>query len=295
LVEDWASMRATSWFGGSRARAWAIAACTAASTWALAGQERAPEIKSNDGLKHARGELVAPVFEGWFRDDAGTLMLSFGYFNRNFEQELDIPIGPDNKIEPGPADQGQPTHFIPRRQWGAFAVPVSKDVERRLLAEKKTVTWTLRANNQAVTIPANMGPAYAIDALKEPTVGNTPPVLRFEGAPASGTGPLGARTSIKAVAGTPVTVTFSVADDKRAQPQKRNPGVKLTWVRYRGAGAVKIADATESVDGNGEAKVTATFAEPGDYVLRVEAADTEIHDFHCCWSNGYIQASVAAR
>jgi len=281
--------------GVRKAWAWATAVCIAASTWGLAGQERSTDIRPSDGLRHARGELVAPVFEGWFRDEAGTLMLSFGYFNRNFEQELDIPVGPDNKIEPGPADQGQPTHFVPRRQWGAFAVSVSKDVERRLLAEKKAVTWTLRANGQTVTIPANIGPTYAIDALKEPTVGNTPPVLRFEGAPASGTGPLGAKTNIKAVAGTPVTVKFSVADDQRALPQKRNIGVRLTWVRYRGAGAVTMTDATKSVDGNGEASVTATFAEPGDYVLRVEASDTEIHDFHCCWSNGYIQASVAAR
>jgi hypothetical protein len=292
-------------FGARRRFAWATAACLAVSTWTLAGQDRASDIKPSDGLRHARGELVAPVFEGWFRDDAGTLMLSFGYFNRNTEQELDIPTGPDNKIEPGPADQGQPTHFVPRRQWGAFAVPVVKEVEQRLRAEKKTVTWTLRANSQSVSIPANIGPAYAIDALKEPTVGNTPPVLRFDGAPASGTGPLGAKTSIKAVAGTPVTVKFLVVDDKRALPQKRNLGVKLTWVRYRGAGAVTITDATKSVDGNtagsaesginADASVTASFAEPGEYMLRVEAMDTEIHDFHCCWSNGYIHASVTGR
>jgi hypothetical protein len=282
-------------FGGRNARLLAMAALMAASTWVVTAQERPADIKPSDGLRHARGELVAPVFEGWFRDESGTLMLSFGYFNRNYEQELDIPTGPDNKIEPGPADQGQPTHFVPRRQWGAFAVPVAKDVEKRLLAEKKTVTWTLRANNQTVTIPANLGSAYAIDALKEPTVGNTPPVLRFEGAPASGTGPLGAKTSIKAVAGTPVTVKFSITDDKRALPQKRVIGVRLTWARYRGAGAVAIGDFTKSVDGNGDASVTATFAEPGEYVFRDEASDTEIHDFHCCWSNGYVYASVSAR
>jgi len=280
---------------GGRLSIWATVVCLAASTWALAGQDRSTEIKPNDGLHHARGEQVAPVFEGWFRDETGTLMLSFGYLNRNFTEELDIPIGPDNKIEPGLPDQGQPTHFVPRRQWGIFAVPVSKEVEQRLLAEKKTITWTLRANNQAVTIPANLRPAYAIDALKEPTDGNTPPVLRFEGAPASGTGPLGAKTSVKAIAGTPLMMKFSVTDDMRALPQKRNIGVTLKWIRYRGAGAVTISDATKSVPGNGDAAVTATFAEPGEYVLRVEASDTEIHDFHCCWSNGYIHASVAAR
>ena len=261
----------------------------------MRAQERPREIKPNDGLRHAAGELVAPVFEGWYRDQAGTLLLSFGYFNRNFKQELDIPVGPDNRIEPGPADQGQPTHFVARRQWGAFAIALSKEAERRLLAEKKTVTWTLRANGQTVTIPANLGPAYKIDALTEPTVGNTPPVLRFEGTPTSGTGPLGAKTMIQAVAGTPVTVRLSVADDQRALPYRKNTGVTLTWVRYRGAGGVTITNATKSVAGNGDAVVTATFAEPGEYVVRVEATDTEVHDFHCCWSNGFIQATVTAR
>ena len=271
---------------------------------ALLAQERAGDvkpdskpraIKPSDGLRHASGELVAPVYEGWYRDEVGTMMLSFGYFNRNFSQELDVPIGPDNKIEPGPADQGQPTHFIPRRQWGAFAVRVSKDVERRLVAEKKTVTWTLRANGQTVTIPANIGSTYRIDALREPTVGNTPPVVRFEGAPASGIGPFGAMIDIDAVAGTPVTVRFSVTDDKRILPMKRDIGVTLTWVRHRGVGAVTITDATKSLDGSGTATVTATFAEPGEYVLRVEASDTESHDFHCCWSNGFIRATVGGR
>ena len=67
--------------------------CTAAVP-ALA-QERPSDIRPPDGLRHDRGELVSPVFEGWYRDAAGVLHLSFGYFNRNFRQELDVPIGPD--------------------------------------------------------------------------------------------------------------------------------------------------------------------------------------------------------
>ena len=97
------------------------------------------------------------------------------------------------------------------------------------------------------------------------------------------------------MAGTPTTITFSVTDDKRALPQKRNLGVTLNWTRYRGAGAVTISDATKSVDGNGQASVSATFAQPGEYALRVEASDTESHDFQCCWSNGYVFASVSSR
>ena len=57
------------------------------------------------------GETVTPVFEGWYENPDGTLSLSFGYFNRNGEEVLEIPIGPDNFIAPGDPDQGQPTHF----------------------------------------------------------------------------------------------------------------------------------------------------------------------------------------
>ena len=63
----------------TKGRLLAIAALMGVSTWALAAQERPQDIKPGDGLKHARGELVSPVFEGWFRDESGTLILSFGY------------------------------------------------------------------------------------------------------------------------------------------------------------------------------------------------------------------------
>ena len=76
---------------------------------------------------HDSGQSVTPAFEGWFANADGTYSILFGYFNRNMKQELDIPIGPDNKIEPAGPDQGQPTHFMTRRQWGVFTVTVPKD------------------------------------------------------------------------------------------------------------------------------------------------------------------------
>src|SRR6185312_13774270 len=94
-----------------------IASFLALSVWSLSGQT--PDTAASV-VRHERGQLVAPVYEGWFRDAKGDLNLSFGYLNLNFSEELDVPVGPDNKIEPGPADQGQPTHFVARRQWGAF-------------------------------------------------------------------------------------------------------------------------------------------------------------------------------
>ena len=107
-------------------------------------------------------------------------------------------------------------------------------------------------------------------------------------------GPFGARTTIQAMAGVPVTIDVKVHDDKRALPQKRNAGVKLLWTQYRGAGTVRFGDFTKTVVGDGTASVTVTFVDPGEYALRLEAIDSEIHDFQCCWSNGFVYADVRA-
>jgi len=68
-----------------------------------------------------RGTSVTPAFEGWYYDKDGSQHVLVGYFNRNTKQEFDIPAGPNNRIEPGPQDQGQPTHFNAGRQWGVFS------------------------------------------------------------------------------------------------------------------------------------------------------------------------------
>src|SRR3954471_12342185 len=70
------------------------------------------------------GQTVTPVYEGWYRNPDGTYSLSFGYFNRNSSETLEIPTGPDNSVGPGAPNQGQPTHFDPRRHWGVFAIVV---------------------------------------------------------------------------------------------------------------------------------------------------------------------------
>ena len=75
-------------------------------------------------IPHDSGQGVTPAFEGWYRNADGTFTLSFGYFNRNYREALDIPIGANNRFDPGPADQGQPTHFLARRQTGIFTIVV---------------------------------------------------------------------------------------------------------------------------------------------------------------------------
>src|SRR5207244_457205 len=68
----------------------------------------------------SRGRDVTPAYEGWRRNPDGTFTMYFGYMNRNYDEELDIPIGPDNNVDPG-GDRGQPTHFYPR-QTGSFSL-----------------------------------------------------------------------------------------------------------------------------------------------------------------------------
>ena len=64
-----------------------------------------------------RGEAVFPALEGWYRNADGSYTILLGYFNRN-AGPVDIPVGPDNQIQPGGPDLGQPSHFHSRPQLG---------------------------------------------------------------------------------------------------------------------------------------------------------------------------------
>ena len=87
---------------------------------------------------------------------------------------LDIPVGPNNRIDPGGPDMGQPTHFLLKRQWGVFTITVPKD-----FADKK-LTWTLVVNGETSSVPLSLHPKWAVQPFKDPSVGNTPPVVRLE-------------------------------------------------------------------------------------------------------------------
>ena len=78
------------------------------------------------------GDSVQPVFDGWQRYPDGSTVMWFGYLNRNYKQQLDIPIGPNNGFtsdsgQLAAADQGQPTHFYTRRHQYVFKIDVPKN------------------------------------------------------------------------------------------------------------------------------------------------------------------------
>ncbi|GIS98161.1 MAG: hypothetical protein CM1200mP25_3980 [Acidobacteriota bacterium] len=77
--------------------------------------------------------------------------------NSNWEEELNVPIGPDNNIEPAGPDQGQPTHFLPRRNLFVFEVRVPNDFG------DKEVVWTLTTHGQTERAYASLRTDYLVD------------------------------------------------------------------------------------------------------------------------------------
>ena len=90
----------------------------------------------------ARGQNIAPAYEGWERNEDGSFSLVFGYMNRNWEEVIDVQVGLDNTFEPGDSDRGQPTRFQPRRNRFVFRIPVPADFG------DSELVWTLTSNGQ---------------------------------------------------------------------------------------------------------------------------------------------------
>ena len=245
------------------------------------------------------GQSVTPVFEGWYRNPDGTVSISFGYYNRNATEVIEIPIGPDNFVTPGDSNQGQPTRFEARRHWGVFAVKVPAN-----FGDKK-VTWTLKLRGETFAIPASLHADWEIDALAgEAGSGNTPPSLKLSSGGPEAQGPGGATGGpLSAQVGQPLTLTIWATDDGRtsgsvASAGRGNVPVTLTWFKHQGPGAVTFSTPSPRPEaGNGMATTTATFDKPGEYILRVRANDASgvagAGHAQCCWTNGFVKVTVA--
>ncbi len=254
-------------------------------------------------LRFERGQSVQPVFEGWERNSDGTFTMVFGYLNRNYEERAEVPIGPANSFEPGPADRGQPTRFYPRRQQFVFRVQVPADWG------EKDLVWTVTAHGGTSQATASLLPSWEIDdGVIKANRGTG-----ADGYPADNQHP-----SISIQEGTELTLTLPdeltltavVRDDgvpgprpKRPEPtdpaqraarekrrQQASPinqavvsartahetGLGVTWTHYRGPGLVTFDPMAVSIEGGhgGEVTTTVSFTERGTYVLRGYADDS---------------------
>jgi hypothetical protein len=287
-------------------RCWKLALCLAIALGG-SGLARAQSLPLEP--PHDVGQSVTGAFEGWFQNQDGTFSLLFGYYNRNRKQEVEIPVGPNNRIEPGETDQGQPTHFLTGRQWGVFTVTVPKDFG------KQKLTWTLVNNGEAMTIPGSLDPLWQVSPFLDASTGNTPPVLKLQGG-GSVQGPRPINEDLSTTVSAPLTLSVSVSDDAKLPlfgfvstpgvQTPKAPPITVTWTKFRGPGEVTFANAKPAVElanggqvtpsgVSGSAKTTARFSEPGDYVLLVVANDYSGaggHGYQCCWTNAEVKVSV---
>jgi hypothetical protein len=140
-------------------------------------------------LTYSKGQPISAAYEGWEVDADGAKYFVFGYENKNWEEEMDIPVGPDNGFQPGPADRGQPTHFFPRRNRYVFRVPVPSQ-----FSEKDELVWTLTTHGRTSKAYASLRADLVLDAVAKgndtgssgmssspETRANKPPVLEIEG------------------------------------------------------------------------------------------------------------------
>ena len=245
-----------------------------------------------------RGTSITPAYEGWYVNADGSYSMLLGYYNRNTKEALDIPVGPNNRVEPGPPDQGQPTHFESGRQWGVFVIKVPKDFGT------KALTWTIVANGEANSIPLTLNKGYPISPFEELGMHNKPPVLAFSEGGAKFTGPPVATAA--ALTGTvkqPVAISVWVEDPKAPGGEEGGLGrgftpsvATISLHKFRGPGKVTFDKTRIPVTKQGE-MVTgqATFDTAGDYTLRVQANDQSGEGgggFQCCWTNTYVKVTV---
>lgn len=243
-----------------------------------------------------RGLSVTGAYEGWYKNADGTFTLLVGYFNRNAKQTLEIPVGPNNRIDPGGPDQGQPTVFTPRRGWGVFTITVPKDFGT------KKVAWTLTANGETTVVPLTLNPQYEISPFKDLVMGNTPPTLKFTPDGPTSTGPpRGIVATYTATTTQPATIEFWAADRGNTEAGERGGGgrggpiISISLHKFRGPGDIKFGNDRPRAAADGKVSTTAAFTVPGEYVIRVQANDSSGEGgggFQCCWTNAHVKVTV---
>jgi hypothetical protein len=274
---------------------------------ALAGGVILSASQLPDEPPKAFGSGVTGSFEGWFDNADGSHAMFVGYLNRNRAREVDVPIGPNNHIDPGGPDRGQPTHFLPGRQTGMFSVIVPKD-----FPPNQRLTWTISFNGETNVVPFTLKPDYNVSPFKDEAVGNTPPVLHLfaenaaaiQGPRAVLSNAVSRTTSVAA----PLVLPIWAEDDAKytsgtnAPLARPRPPVSMAWSKYRGPGTVTFEKARpdfKTITGGqvgepyrGSASSTAKFSEPGEYVLHAFVQDYSGTGEYCCWTTSMVKVTV---
>ena len=182
-----------------------------------------PALAGAQSLAYNSGQNVAPAYEGWEEPGDGSKYFLFGYMNRNWEEELDVPVGPANGFS-GPAvpaaDLGQPTHFLPRRNRFVFRVKVPAT-----FSAKDEMVWTLTTNGVTEKAFASLRDDYKVDDVVKASetgalgAGSSSPEVRANKEPVVKIEGDHTRT---AKVGQPIDLSAIVTDD--GVPKRRGAG-----------------------------------------------------------------------
>ena len=259
-------------------------------------------------MRFRAGQTVQPVFEGWSRNPDGSFTMHFGYFSRNFVEEIHVPVGSDNRFERDEIDAGQPTFFYPRAHRRVFSVRVPSDFGDQQLVWNLTVrgetlralgwleaTWETAADGAGTRqlsdeAARNTAPTITVDALSGVTVGSEVPLtarVTDDGLPIP-------REPGDRAPGSNDPPSLQADPDEHkphnvpAVPMRRRSGrdeqsvrvLRVSWIVWRGPGGVSFEPSSTVDVEDGQAVVTATFTTPGDYVLRAEANDNALTTQH---------------
>jgi hypothetical protein len=220
----------------------------------------ATAVGAAQSLTYSKGQPVNPAFEGWETNPDGSYALLFGYMNENWEEEIDVPVGPANNFDLLGPDQGQPTRFLPRRNRFVFRVTVPKDFG------KKELVWTLTTHGVTKKAYASLRQDYFIDnvVIASETgalgAGQSNPTLRANKAPVVA---IEGETTRTVKVGQPLELAMTVTDDgvpkapgqglprptdaaiamRMTRPPQRPTvgkalGLHAKWFVYRGPGKV---------------------------------------------------------
>ncbi len=203
-------------------RVLAILLVAAVLLWAL-------PTASAQSLSYASGQNISPAYEGWQLNPDGTRDFVFGYMNRNWEEEIDVPVGPDNSFSHG-ADMGQPTHFLPRRNRFVFKVRVPSN-----FTAKDELVWTLTTHGKTEKAYATLLTDYELNDLVKASetgalgAGSSSPEVRANRPPSVTI----TETSRSVGVGQPLTLVAQVVDD--GIPKRRMSGLSGAAVANEGS------------------------------------------------------------
>ena len=297
-----------------------VAATLASVLYAGIASAQLPEHLRNYPLasRKASGDAIAPMFNGWIRNEDGTTTMIFGFANKNSKEIVDIPLGVNNRIEPAEFDGVQPTHFpsytrrgfVGIQERGVFAVTVPAD-------QKDTeVVWHLSHNGYSYSIPGRATTMAYQMSNDGGALGSLNPAIRFSQSGAESTGREGVYADrVEARVGQAVTLSALIQDRgvRAKYPENKSLTVPLgtEWIMHQGPAVPTFSQPSitgkERADSEGESAsagsngwsevaTEATFAVPGDYIIRLRVdnfeADDSQFDNQCCWSNAYVPVTV---